>query len=90
MIKRLLLITMLGCMLSGCIVAPLALIGPAASGFSTASIVQSGTTTMVSAMVKKSTGRSLSEHAFDAIIIKDSMKQSYFPEVNTRQLIVAP
>jgi hypothetical protein len=42
MIKRLLLVVALGVTLSGCFMAPLALIGPMSSGFTTASIIQSG------------------------------------------------
>ena len=61
--------------------APLALIGPAASGFSTASIVQSSLTTTASYIVKKSTGKSFSEHAYE-MISNDILKQSYLPENN--------
>ena len=78
MIKRLLLIGTLAVTLSGCFMAPMALLGPATSGFSTASIIQSGVTTGASYVVKKSTGRSISEHAFEAIN-KSSMQQTYFP-----------
>ena len=67
MIKRLLVIATLGVMLSGCFVAPLALIGPATSGFSTASLVQAGVSTGANYMVKKSTGKTISEHAIDAL-----------------------
>ena len=63
MIKRLLLVIALGVTVSGCFVAPLALIGPATSGFTTASIIQSGATTGVNYMVKKSTGKTITEHA---------------------------
>ena len=56
MIKRLLLLTTLGLMLSGCFMVPMAFIGPAASGFSTASIIQSGLTTGASYMGKKKHG----------------------------------
>ena len=82
MIKRLLLLTTLGLMLSGCIMVPMAFIGPAASGFSTASIIQSGLTTGASYMVKKSTGRTIAEHAFDAID-NGIVEQSYFPKENS-------
>ena len=78
MIKRLLLIATLGLMLSGCFMAPLALIGPATSGFSTASIIQSGVTTGANYMVKKSTGKSISQHAYE-VLNKDVLKQTYFP-----------
>ena len=78
MIKRLLLIATLGLMLSGCFMAPLALLGPATSGFSTASIIQSGVTTGANYMVKKSTGKSISQHAYE-VLNKDVLKQTYFP-----------
>ena len=42
MIRRILLLTSMGVLLSGCFMAPLAFVGPAASGFSSASIIQSG------------------------------------------------
>ena len=76
MFSRLLLIATMGIMLSGCFMAPLALVGPAASGFSTASLVQSGISTGVNYMVKKSTGKTVTEHAFDALSY-DVLKQSY-------------
>ena len=79
MIKRLLVIATLGVMLSGCFVAPMALIGPATSGFSTASIIQSGVSTGANYMVKKSTGKSISEHAIQAIN-KDVLQQTYLPK----------
>ena len=82
MINRLLVITMLGVMLSGCFMAPLALIGPATSGFSTASIIQSGVTTTANYLVKKSSGKSITQHAYDAINVS-IIKQSYFPENKT-------
>ena len=56
---------------------PMALVGPAASGFSTASIVQSGLTTGTNYIVKKSTGKTLTQHALDAVNV--DLKQTYFP-----------
>ena len=88
MIKRLLLIVTLAVTVSGCFMAPMALIGPATSGFTTASIVQSGVTTGADYLVKKSTGKSISEHALDAIN-RDIIQQTYFPK-NKTQLFVAP
>ena len=88
MIKRLLLIITLGVTLSGCFMAPIAFIGPATSGFTTASIIQSGMTSTASYMVKQSTGKSIGEHALDAIS-KDILQQTYFP-VNRTPLVVAP
>ena len=87
MINRLLVITILGVMLSGCFMAPLALIGPATSGFSTASLIQSGVSMSANYLVKKSSGKTISQHAFDAINVS-IIKQSYFPENNVTTLIL--
>ena len=92
MLKRLLLIASMGILLSGCFVAPIALIGPATSGFSTASLIQAGVSSGANYMVKKSTGSTISEHALNAIN-KDIMQQTYFPKNmndNDQDLIVAP
>ena len=88
MVKRLLLITTLGVLLSGCFMAPLALIGPATSGFSTASLIQSGVTTGANYMVKKSTGKTIGEHAVD-VINKDILLQTYLPK-KSKEIIVTP
>ena len=88
MIRRLLLVVTLGVMLSGCFMAPLALIGPATSGFSTASLIQAGVSSGANYMVKKGTGKTIGEHAFDAIN-KGTLQQTYFPR-NNNSLIVAP
>ena len=88
MIKRLLLIVTIGVTLSGCFMAPMALIGPVTSGFTTASLVQSGLTSGASYMVKKSTGKSISEHALDQLN-KDVLQQTYFPKDKT-PLFIAP
>ena len=88
MIKRLALIIVLGITVSGCFMAPLALIGPATSGYSTASLIQAGVSTGANYMVKKSTGKTMGEHAIEAIN-KDILQQTYFPK-NQRSLIVAP
>tara|TARA_Y100000590_G_C15604408_1_gene971386 strand:- start:6 stop:293 length:288 start_codon:yes stop_codon:yes gene_type:complete len=79
MIKRLLLITVMGIFLSGCFMAPLALIGPATSGFSTASIIQSSVTTGANYMVKKSTGKTVTEHVLDSIK-NETLQQTYMPQ----------
>ena len=78
MIKRLLLLVTLGFLLSGCFMAPLALIGPATSGFTTASIVQSGVSAGANYMIKKSTGKTIGEHAIEAI--NQNVLQTYLPE----------
>ena len=79
MLKRLLLIVIIGVTVSGCFVAPIALIGPATSGFTTASIIQSGITSAGNYMVKKSTGKTIGQHAFDAIN-GEILQQSYAPK----------
>ena len=88
MFRRLLFIAAVGVTLSGCFMAPIALLGPATSGWTTASIVQSGITTGAGYMVKKSTGKTLSEHAIDALN-KDILQQTYFP-IERTPLVVAP
>ena len=88
MIKRLLIIVAIAVTLSGCFMAPLALIGPATSGFSTASLIQTGVTTSANYMVKKSTGKTIAEHALDAINM-GATQQTYFPK-NHDSLTVAP
>ena len=87
MIKRLLAIAVLGVTLSGCFMAPLALIGPAASGFSTASLIQSGVSTGANFMVKKSTGRTISEHVMQSLKT-DVIEQSYAPKENEPEKIL--
>ena len=89
MIKRLLLIVSLGVLLSGCFMAPMAFIGPATSGFSTASILQSGVTTGASYVIKQSTGKTIAEHAFESIN-KDVLKQTYFPKVEASTAKILP
>ena len=79
MFKRLLLIATLGVMLSGCYMVPMALIGPVTSGYSTASIIQTGFATGANLVIKKSTGKAISEHVFDSIN-KDIFKQTYLPK----------
>jgi hypothetical protein len=88
MIKRLLLVVALGVTLSGCFMAPLALIGPMSSGFTTASIIQSGVTSGAGYIIKQTSGKSVSEHVMEAIN-KDVLRQAYVPEKNTA-LLIAP
>ena len=79
MVRRLLLICMGSILLTGCYMVPMALIGPASSGFSSASILQSGLTTGVDYLVKKSTGKTIGQHAL-ATLNKSTLRQTYFPE----------
>ena len=78
MIKKIAFCAAVMLLTSGCYMAPLALIGPATSGFSTASIIQTTVTTSGNYLVKKSTGKTVTEHALDAFN-ETSMKHSYFP-----------
>ena len=79
MIKRLIIIIGLGISLSGCFMAPMAFIGPAASGFSTASLIQSGASMSLNYAVKKSTGKTFSEHAIHSLT-KDTLSQTFAPK----------
>ena len=81
MIRRLLLIAVLGVSVSGCFMAPLALIGPVTSGFSTASLIQTGVTSGASYVVKRSTGKTITEHVLTSIG-DETLKQSYLPKNN--------
>ena len=68
---------------------PMAFVGPAVSGFSTASIAQSAVTTGASYIVKKSTGKTITEHAYEAVGGDiNIIKQSYFPKNNVTTLIL--
>ena len=88
MIKRIILIVTIGVTLSGCFVAPLALIGPATSGFSTASIIQAGVSSGASYMVKQSTGKTIGEHAIE-VINKDVIQNTYLPK-NKDSRVITP
>ena len=70
--------------------APLALIGPASSGFSTASIIQSGVTTGANYMVKKSTGKTIAEHAISIINREDIYQQTLVTTYETSITIILP
>ena len=87
MIKRLLLVSAMGLFVSGCYMVPLAFIGPATSGFTASSIMQAAVTTTANHMVKKATGKSFSEHAFDAINM-DDITLGYFPVNKSNNLIL--
>ena len=89
MFRRLAILIALGAILSGCFMVPMALVGPATSGFTTASIVQSGFTTGANFIVKKSTGKTITQHALENIN-KEIMQQTYFPEEKQTSFIVSP
>ena len=83
MISRLLTLATLGVLLSGCYMVPMAFIGPAATGFSSASIMQAG----LGIAVKQTTGKSISEHALSALNV-NIVKQSYLPNNNATTLSI--
>ena len=90
MIKKLLVIAALNIILSGCFMAPLAFIGPVTSGFSTASVMQSTVSSGANYLVKKSTGKSITEHAFDRMSPDTNIfHQTYFPK-RSETLKIAP
>ena len=72
---------------SGCFMAPMALIGPATSGFSTASLIQSGVTSGANYVVKQSTGKTITEHVISEIS-KDVLQQSYVPQYSKDKYVV--
>ena len=86
MFKKLLVIVALGVFTSGCFMAPVAFIGPATSGFSTASIIQSGLSSGANYMVKKSTGKTITEHAISAMN-NDVLVNTYLPNINKTKKI---
>ena len=90
MIKRLFLIVAVGVTVSGCFMAPLALLGPASSGFSTASIIQSGVTTGANYVVKRSTGKTIAEHALAMVNRKDIYQQTFATTYETSIAIILP
>ena len=85
--KRILLISVVGLLMSGCYMVPLAFIGPATSGFTASSIMQAAVSTTANHMVKKTTGKTFSEHAFDAIKMND-ISLGYFPSNKSNHLIL--
>ena len=91
-----LFITALGVFLSGCYMSPMAFIGPASSGFSSASLVQTGVTSTANYMYKKSTGKTFIEHAMITLnkkkkeVILRSLQQANLPKNIASGIKVAP
>ncbi len=79
MIKRLVFLITLSALLSGCYMAPLALLGPASTNFKTASLVHSAVGTSANFIIKKSTGKTLGEHAIE-IVTEETLQQTFFPQ----------
>ena len=85
--KKILLISIVGLLMSGCYMVPLAFIGPATSGFTTSSMMQAAISSSANHMIKKATGKSFSEHAFDSINM-DDITFGYFPSNKSNNLIL--
>jgi len=77
----------MGLLVSGCYMVPLAFIGPATSGFTASSVMQAALSTTANHIVTKTTGKSFSEHAFDAINV-DDLTMGYFPLNESDNLIL--
>ena len=86
-IKRIIFISIVGLLVSGCYMVPLAFVGPITSGFTTTSLVQSAIATTTNHVVKKTTGKTFSEHAFDAINM-DDISLGYFPSNKSNHFIL--
>ena len=86
-IKGIVLISIVGLLVSGCYMVPLAFIGPATSGFTTTSIMQAAVTSSANHMVKKTTGKTFSEHVIDSIDM-DKISLGYFPSNKSNNLIL--
>ena len=87
MIKRLLLVSAMGLFVSGCYMVPLAFIGPATSGFTASSVMQAAISTTANHIVTKTTGKSFSDYALEAINVAD-MTLRYFPSNKSNNLIL--
>ena len=85
--RKILLISVMGLLVSGCYMVPLAFIGPATSGFTTSSMMQAAISTSANHVIKKATGKSFSEHAFDTINM-DDITLGYFPSNKSNNLIL--
>ena len=73
--------------MSGCYMVPLAFIGPATSGFTTTSMMQAAISSSANHMVKKVTGKTFSEHAFESINMND-ITLGYFPSNKSNKPIL--
>ena len=87
MFRKLLLLASMAVLLSGCYMVPLAFVGPATSGYSTSSILQSGFASTANFIVKYGTGKTISEHAI-SVIGENVLKQAYFPTEKDTKLVI--
>ena len=56
--------------------APMAFLGPASSGFTTTSILQSAATSTANHLIKKSTGKTLNQHVIESLKNDDIYKSA--------------
>ena len=93
MAKKIIALGALLGLLTSCIMVPMALIGPASSGFTTASIYQSAISTSANYMIKKTTGKTIGEHAYETLSV-GILQQSYLPKkmekILTKENLILP
>ena len=85
--KKIILISIAGLLVSGCYMVPFAFIGPATSGFTASSVMQAAVTSSANHILQKTTGKTISEHAFDAIDM-DNITLGYFPSNKSNKPIL--
>lgn len=74
--KKVFIILLMLFALSGCYMAPMALLGPASSGFTTTSILQSAATNTANHLIEKSTGKTINQHVIEALKNDDTFKSA--------------
>jgi len=93
MVKKIIALCALLGLLTSCYMVPMALIGPASSGFTTASIFQSAVSTSANYMVKRTTGKTIGQHAYETLNT-GVLEQSYLPKnverVITKKDLILP
>ena len=95
MLKRIIVLITLGLLVSGCFMGPMAFIGPATSGFTSASIAQSAASSAVNYAYKQKTGKTFVEHALFSLkkkkseAILRSIQQTYLPRNTAPKIKVA-
>ena len=87
--KKILFFLLVSVCLSGCYMVPLALVGPATSGFTSGSILQAALTQTTNDIVKKRTGKTISEHAYETIN-QTILQQSFTPDEKINLKVIYP
>ena len=90
LLKKIIGMCAVATLLSGCFIAPIALIGPASSGFSTASIIQSTISSYANHVVKENTGKTITQHVLDKTytIRKEDLKLGFQATYTQTKLIL--